>query len=83
MTERETIDARLARIEERLKVITSYIERQIVCRHVTRDGECDFYQIVVDTQRTRNQWTGALAAVAALCSFIGSIIAFIVMKVVR
>lgn len=101
MTDPESIEIRLARIEEHVKSIdTRLAARLACCRHVTQDGECDFFHTVVDHDRQLhqwtpdvtkisehdkkiNQWTGALAAVALICSFIGSLIGFLLSKVLK
>ena len=83
MTEQETPETRLARIEEHLKSIDETLKQQVQVRHVNKDGICDAYGTVVDHDRRINQWTGALAAVALLCSMIGGFIGVIVTRVFR
>ena len=80
MTSQESIEERLARIEERLRSIDAHLERQIACRHVTRDGECDFFASVVENDRRINQWSGALGAVAFICSLIGGMLGVMLTK---
>lgn len=84
MTEQESIEARLARIEEHVKNIDFRLaEKVICCRHVTEEGKCDFFPLVLDHDRKINQWTGALAAVALLCSLIGSLIGVLFSKIIK
>jgi len=84
MIEQESIEARLARIEEHVRSIDVRLATKVVCcRHVTDDGKCDFLPTVIEHDRKINQWTGALAAVALLCSMIGAIIGVILAKVLK
>ena len=84
MTGQESIEERLARIEEHVRSIDVRLAEKIVCcRHVTDDGKCDFLPTVIEHDRKINQWTGALAAVALLCSMIGSVIGAILAKVLK
>lgn len=53
----ESIEARLARIEEHVTNIDERLGHWVQCRHVTRDGTCDFYSTVIDHDRKINQWT--------------------------
>ena len=83
MTDQEFIE-RLTRIEEHVKNIDARLAEKVVCcRHVTEDGKCDFLPTVIEHDRKINQWTGALAAVAILCSMIGAIIGVIIAKVLK
>lgn len=76
----KSIEERLATIEEHIKNIDATLLRQLTCRHVTADGECDFFEAlhhkVAEHEKTINQWTGAMAAVALICSAIGSVIGY-------
>ena len=84
MADQESIEARLARIEEHVKSIDLRLSEKVVCcRHVTDEGKCDFFPTVIEHDRKLQQWTGALAAVALLCSFIGAIIGTILSKVLK
>ena len=97
MVEQESVETRLARIEEHIKNISDLLKHQVSIRHVNKDGICDAYVTVVEHDRrlsqwapdvekiesheTRiNQWTGALAAVAVLCSMIGAAIGALITK---
>ncbi len=84
MPDQESIDARLARIEEHVKNIDMRLAMKVVCcRHVTEEGRCDFYDDFKENERKINQWTGALAAIALICSLIGSVIGVILAKVFK
>ena len=78
----ESIEERLARIEEHVKNIDARLTEKVVCcRHVTDDGKCDFLPTVIEHDRKINQWTGALAAVAMICSVVGGLIGVLLAKV--
>ena len=98
MVDQESVETRLARIEEQLKSIHETLKMQIALRHVNKDGICDAYVTVVehdrrlnqwgpdvekieDHERRINQWTGALAAIAVICSMIGAAIGALITKV--
>lgn len=83
MTEQESIESRLGRIEEHLRHIDQHLERQLICRHVTVDGDCDFFAKVEENTKKIDQWTGALAAVSLLCAFIGSVIGVVLSKLLK
>ena len=84
MTGQESIEERLARIEEHVRNIDLRLTAKVVCcRHVTDEGKCDFLPTVIEHDRKINQWTGALAAVALLCSMIGSVIGVLLAKVLK
>jgi hypothetical protein len=77
----ESIEERLATIEEHIRNIDITLANQVICRHVTRDGDCDFTETIIDHDRKINQWTGALAAVSLLCAMIGGVIGVMLAKV--
>ena len=79
----KSIEERLATIEEHTRNIDSNLKLKFVCRHVTVDGECDFFASVVDHDRKINQWTGALATVALVCALVGSVIGAVIAKVLK
>lgn len=100
MVEQESVETRLARIEEQLKSIHDTIKRQTTLRHVDRDGVCDVYAMALEHDRRLsqwapdvekieehdkriNQWTGALVAVAFICSMIGTMIGALLSKVFK
>lgn len=100
MPDQESIESRLARIDEHLRSIDAHLARQVACRHVTRNGECDFLNTVIandrhinqwapfvekidEHEKKINQWTGALAMVAFICSLIGGLIGVLMAKMWR
>lgn len=56
MTEQESVEVQLARIDGRLKNIEDKLGFWTQCRHVTRDGNCDFFDTVVTHDRQLNKW---------------------------
>lgn len=70
------LDGRLGSIETRLAIWTQ-------CRHITKEGDCDFFSTVVDHDRKINQWTGALAAVSLVCALIGGVIGAVISGVLK
>ena len=100
MVDQESVETRLARIEEQLKSIHETLKRQVALRHVNKDGICDAYATVVEHDRRLNQWapdvekieehdkrinqwTGALVAVAFICSMIGAALGTLLSKVFK
>ena len=81
MAEPKSIEERLATIEEHVRNIDLTLANQVVCRRVTSEGECEFFETVVDHDRKINQWTGALAAVSLVCAMIGGLIGVLLAKV--
>lgn len=80
MTELETDHDRLIRIEGHVAAIKEVLEERPQIRHINKDGICDAYHTVIDHDRRINQWTGALAAVAVVCSLIGAAIGVVLSK---
>jgi hypothetical protein len=56
MVEQESVETRLARIEEQLRSIHDTIKRQTTLRHVNRDGVCDVYAMALEHDRRLSQW---------------------------
>jgi predicted nucleic acid-binding Zn-ribbon protein len=56
MAEQESVETRLARIEEQLKSIHDTLKKQVALRHVNKDGICDAYVTVVEHDRRLSQW---------------------------
>jgi len=63
MAEQEPIEVKIARIEEHQKSIDEHmksidetLKKQVMLRHVNKDGICDAYVTVVEHDRTLNQW---------------------------
>lgn len=67
MIDQESVITRLARIEEHLVNIDRRLSEKIVCcRHVTSEGRCDFFELVVEHDRTINKWEPQIEKVEAL-----------------
>ena len=79
----KSIEERLATIEEHIRNIDGNLKLKFTCRHITIDGECDFFASVVDHDRKINQWTGALATVALVCALIGSVIGAMLSRILK
>lgn len=83
MNDHETVETRLARIEEQLTVIQRTLSTYVPLRHMNKDGVCDAWGTVIAHDRKMNQWIGFAAAIAMLCTVLGTVISAIVMKVLR
>jgi len=52
----EPVAVQLARIEERLKNIEEKLDLRAQCRHVTREGDCDFFNTIIAHDRQLSEW---------------------------
>jgi hypothetical protein len=83
MTPGESVDTRLARIEEHILNIDDRLKEWVECRHVLPTGYCEFLPTVQETERVVNQWRGAIGVIAVVCTLLGTILGYVVMKVLK
>lgn len=77
------MEVKVARIDEHIQHVKERLDALPICRHLTDEGDCIFVDKLDRHDKTINQWTGALAAVALLCSLIGAVIGAVIAKVMK